>query len=419
MTGGAVAVAVPCRAQQGQPHRDDQRAGQHGEPGVDAGGHEGGAGADQHAERENTGRVRRGDRRADSGRRAQRAVPATREVEGHDRLAVARSHGVSGSERQGRQQRGQRDERAPVIFRRQPLERPGHAADHPSDPDRAACCRAIEGRTAWAHLQDGAAHVERALEQVLRVARELLAGAPCWDVGPFQGHTVAAGRDLTPAHLVGRGRVDVLDLGRGVHRCRGLQHAVEAQDGQPGLTRRRACRGVADRQREAFTGDGQPQGLLGPRTLCRGPRRELSRAEPAVPVGVDRGSALCRRYLGQVEDVLDRDRIGRHHEPAVSVDREVAERVGARGSARGNEQRSDTDDDGEGTYRDAPHDVRPNALSRYLACRSRSGATPPSRRIACRRWVRASLSRPTAASIAPRWKSNRASWVPSRVASRA
>ena len=46
--------------------------------------------------------------------------------------------------------------------------------------------------------------------------------------------------------------------------------------------------------------------------------------------------------------MLDRHAVDGHHDPAVAVDREVAQRVSARGAARAHEQRDGADGHGEG-----------------------------------------------------------------------
>src|SRR5581483_1858927 len=245
------------------------------------------------------------------------------------------------------------------------------------------------------HRQARRRDVERALQQVPGVGEELLADRARRNARPERA--CAAGRvdgDLLPADAAAVVGVAIGDPASAVE-VRPGEDDLEPRRAQPCLSRWER-EPVADRDEcRPSTVDGQPE--------ARCDRASEPLRVRLAALGLDVGPGLERRDLRLVEHVEDVEAVARRLDPAVPVDREVADRVSQR--IRGKRERA-------GRHRDEKEDeLRHSASLRATGDHStekwgfNASALPSHTRLA-RVW-------PRQRSIIPRWKNLSASRAPS------
>ena len=157
------------------------------------------------------------------------------------------------------------------------------------------------------------------------------------DAGTADRHTVALDHDLAPADALSVGAVVEGDRAKGSGRRgrSGDKRADHAQGRQAALARRQARARRAQHQVESDTVHGQRQVGGEVATVSGGEDGRAGRTE----VAAGRLQRLERRDLGQIEDLVDDDPLGRDADARVVVDGEVAQGVGQRGRRHGQRQK--------------------------------------------------------------------------------
>ncbi len=344
-----------------------------------------------------------GDREAQREDVPGAAAPVPDRVRRHDRLSVAGSEGVQGAQHQRDQERQGREPGREVVPGHQGREAPGEPVGAARQQRlRPAAGRGVgERRPARPRGEGGRPPVGRGGEHVLRVGGEAPAAGRARHVGRRQRHPVAPRGDLPPADAALRAAVPEGDRPRPGGRG---DPAFEPQRRQPRLpARRRRRRGRRGR------GHGAPvhrdaHGRRGPPAGSGRPIGQLGRGRAPVAVGVHVRHGLRGRDLREVLDVVDAQFVRGRDEPVVAVDGEVAQ--GMRGEQPGGDQGGD-------------HGVPPTSSSAAFARGAHSGENRGLRRSAPARSRRAAARMPSAFSMTPRWKRNRARRYPVPVACRA
>ena len=278
-------------------------------------------------EREDADRVRHGHDQPEQSRVTGGPARAD-EVRRDDRLPVPRAEGVRSAPEHRQQEREHDDPGAQVVADDQAREaavrrRDGHAGAQVGRGEKRG-----RGPGTTARYERGASlrHVERTLEQVLRVGTQLVAPA---DRRRRRRDDARAGvggeHHLPPADPAGVVRVAKRQRERrrgGERRC--LVERLEAERREPALARRERERVVERGQREPAAADREHESPPDPRgrlALVGGQAPDL------LPL-------LERRDLGHVEHVVDVDPVTRELDAAEAVHGEVAEWVSARCTGR-------------------------------------------------------------------------------------
>ena len=312
---------------------------------------------------------------------------------------------MGSAEAHGQQQREQEYRRGQAGPRGQAGERatgdPGPGAPCPRGGQRGS-------RPAGPRLEPhrGRGYVQRALQQGGWVGEQGVADAASRHVGPAKrGPLGAHGGDLPPSDPAGVVPLPVVE-GRRLRDGAG-ELGLQAQDGEASLARPEAHGAGHHVQRDRPSvhrrGDASDQ-LVGLRTGVGGP---LGRVGRPVAIRVDLRHLLECRDLGHVQDVVHLEPAGLHHQAAVQVDGEVAERMGGGRTGRpehaGEHQARHRHHPPHLPHPPPPMDARAFAATgayRIEKCGLMWSAVPRSRR--------AAATSPRARSIIPLWNDSRA-----------